>query len=89
MMTRRELLAIASSVGVARGAPAATPRFIKSICSVIFQKEQPRQEAFALAKSAGFDAVEVSIGYDFPLDLILPRMTPDDSPTPRIRRGYR
>ena len=69
MMTRRDLLAAACSVGVARGAPAATPRCIKSICSVIFQKEQPRGEVFALAKSAGFDAVEVSIGYDFPLDI--------------------
>lgn len=69
MMTRRDLLAAACSASVARGAPAEKPRFIKSICSVIFPKELPRPEAFAQAKSAGFDAVEVSIGYDFPLEI--------------------
>lgn len=45
------------------------PRFVKGICSVIFPKEMPRTECFRQAKSAGFDAVELSIGPDFPLDI--------------------
>ena len=45
------------------------PRFVKGICSVIFPKEMPRAECFRQAKSAGFDAVELSIGPDFPLEI--------------------
>ena len=73
-MTRRDLLATACATGVRLAGAAESPRFTKSICSVIFPPEQPRPEAFALLKSAGFDAIEVSIGYDFPLGI-----TPDDA----------
>jgi hexulose-6-phosphate isomerase len=45
------------------------PRFVKGICSVIFPREMPRPECFKQAKSAGFDAMELSIGPDFPLDI--------------------
>jgi len=47
----------------------SSPRFIKGICSIIFPREMPRPECFAQAKSAGFDAIEMSIGADFPLDI--------------------
>ena len=36
---------------------------------MIFPKEMPRTECFAQAKSAGFDALELSIGPDFPLEI--------------------
>ncbi|MGI8742709.1 MAG: sugar phosphate isomerase/epimerase family protein [Bryobacteraceae bacterium] len=68
-MTRRDLLVAASAAAASPATPAPTPRFVKGICSVIFPKDQTRPEAFAQAKSAGFDAVEVAIGNDFPLDI--------------------
>ncbi|MDQ6760059.1 MAG: sugar phosphate isomerase/epimerase [Acidobacteriota bacterium] len=68
-MTRRELLATVGAAGIAAAGPVEKSRFTKSICSIIFPKELPRPEAFAQAKSAGFDAMEVSIGYDFPLTI--------------------
>lgn len=42
--------------------------FIKSICSIIFPDSQPVTESFAQAKSAGFDAMELRVGHDVPLD---------------------
>jgi hexulose-6-phosphate isomerase len=72
-MTRRQVLAAplaaAAVSAVAQSTPQPSPRFIKGICSVIFPKEMPRSECFAQAKSAGFDAMELSIGLDFPLDI--------------------
>jgi hexulose-6-phosphate isomerase len=51
-------------------APAqSSPRFTKSICSIIFPKEMPRADCFAQAKSAGFDAMELAVGTDLPLDI--------------------
>lgn len=47
----------------------ASPQFTKGICSVIFPRDMPRTECFKQAKSAGFDAIELSIGPDFPLDI--------------------
>jgi L-ribulose-5-phosphate 3-epimerase len=47
----------------------SSPRFTKGICSIIFPKEMPRPECFAAAKSAGFDAIEIAIGNDIPLDV--------------------
>src|SRR5262249_49913260 len=47
----------------------SSPRFTKGICSVIFPKEMPRAECFAQAKSAGFDAMELAVGTDLPLDI--------------------
>ena len=76
-MTRRQALAAPlAAVAFSAGArpdpqpgPQPSPRFIKGICSVIFPKELPRPECFVQAKSAGFDAIELSIGPDFPLDI--------------------
>jgi hexulose-6-phosphate isomerase len=67
-MTRREALAIPLAAAVSASAQSA-PRFVKGICSVIFPKEMPRAECFAQAKSAGFDAMELAIGADLPLDI--------------------
>ena len=67
-MTRRE--AIALPLAAACGARAqAGPQFIKSICSIIFPKEMPRPACFAAANSAGFDAMELAIGPDLPLEV--------------------
>jgi L-ribulose-5-phosphate 3-epimerase len=72
-MTRRQILtaplaAAAFSVS-AQSSPPSNPQFVKGICSIIFPREMPRAECFAQAKSAGFDAIEMSIGADFPLDI--------------------
>ena len=66
-MTRRTVLALPLAQA-ALAAPQPPPAFVKGICSVIFPKPMPRAECFAQAKSAGFDAIELSIGYDLPLD---------------------
>jgi hexulose-6-phosphate isomerase len=67
-MNRRDLLALPLAAAVC--APAQSgPRFTKGICSIIFPKEMPRPECFAQAKSAGFDAIELAIGADLPLDV--------------------
>jgi hexulose-6-phosphate isomerase len=76
-MTRRQALAAPlAAAAFSAGArpdpqpnPQSGPRFIKGICSVIFPKELPRPECFVQARSAGFDAIELSIGPDFPLDI--------------------
>jgi L-ribulose-5-phosphate 3-epimerase len=65
-VTRRDLLALP----LAAAAPAQSrPRFTKGICSIIFPKEMPRAECFTQAKGAGFDAMELAIGNDLPLDI--------------------
>lgn len=65
-MTRREMLAV--SLAAAPALAQERSQFTKGICSVIFPKEMPRPECFAQAKSAGFDAMELAIGADLPLD---------------------
>src|SRR5947209_8079094 len=68
-MTRRDF-AIASLAGAMRPAQAQTgPRLTKGICSIIFPREMPRPECFKRAKAARFDAIEMAVGYDFPLDI--------------------
>ncbi len=62
-------LAAAAFPAGAQPNPQSGPRFIKGICSIIFPKEMPRPECFVQARSAGFDAIELSIGPDFPLDI--------------------
>src|ERR1017187_2597747 len=69
VMTRRELLAVPLAAAAFSARAQSGPRFMKGICSVIFPKEMPRSDCFAQAKSAGFDAMELSIGPDFPLDI--------------------
>src|SRR5579859_7857264 len=68
-MTRREVLAVPLMASAFSASAESSPRFTKGICSIIFQKEMPRAECFAAAKSAGFDAVEMAIGPDIPLDV--------------------
>jgi len=65
-MTRRELLAVPLA-GMASA--AQPPRFIKSVCSVIFPDGTPPRDCFVRAKAAGFDAVELAIGRDVPLEI--------------------
>jgi len=60
-------LASAAALHV-RGAAANKHGFIKSICSIIFPEGQPLAESFAQARKAGFDAMELRIGADVPLD---------------------
>jgi hexulose-6-phosphate isomerase len=69
-MTRRELFASAA-VGTVAGAAQAQSRsrFVKGICSIIFPAEMPRPECFKRAKHAGFDAIELAIGTDVPLNI--------------------
>ncbi|MEO8127037.1 MAG: sugar phosphate isomerase/epimerase family protein [Bryobacteraceae bacterium] len=69
-MTRRELggvLAGAAAFHV-RAAAADKHGFIKGICSIIFPDGQPISDSFAQAKKAGFDAMELRVGADIPLD---------------------
>jgi L-ribulose-5-phosphate 3-epimerase len=67
-MTRREALAVPLAAALSvRAQPR--PRFVKGICSIIFPKEMPRAECFAQARSAGFDAIELAVGADIPLDI--------------------
>src|ERR1035441_8411781 len=73
-MTRRELLAVPLAAASFSARAQSGPRFTKGICSIIFPREMPRPECFAQAKSAGFDAIELSVGTDIPLDI-----SPDDA----------
>src|SRR5579871_2082893 len=68
-MTRRDLLRLPLAAAAIPANTQARPHFTKGICSIIFPKEMPRAECFARAKSAGFDAIEVAVGTDFPLDI--------------------
>jgi L-ribulose-5-phosphate 3-epimerase len=67
-MNRRELLAMPLAAAFSASAQSS-PRFVKGICSIIFPKEMPRAETFVQAKSAGFDAIEMALGADVPLDI--------------------
>jgi L-ribulose-5-phosphate 3-epimerase len=75
-MTRRELLAapLAAAASASLAGAQGGPRFVKGICSVIFPEQMPRPECFAHAKAAGFEAIELAIGRDVPLDI-----SPDDA----------
>jgi L-ribulose-5-phosphate 3-epimerase len=68
-MTRRDVLTLPLAAAAFSGPAQTTTRFTKGICSIIFPKEIPRAECFAQAKSAGFDAIELAIGPDLPLDI--------------------
>jgi len=60
-VNRRTFLA----AGVAAAAVPAkpqSPRFIKSICSVMFPNEMPLPEKFRQAKNAGFEGIEIRFG---------------------------
>ena len=49
-------------------AQTSGPRFVKSICSVIFPREMPLAERFRQAKNAGFDGIEIPMGDDLKVD---------------------
>jgi L-ribulose-5-phosphate 3-epimerase len=68
-MTRREALALPLAAAALPAGTQSSPRFVKGICSIIFPAEMPRAECFAQAKSAGFDAIELAVGADLPLDI--------------------
>jgi L-ribulose-5-phosphate 3-epimerase len=68
-MTRRKILAMPLAAAAFSARAQSGPRFTKGICSVIFPKEMPRAECFTQAKSAGFEAIELAIGTDLPLDI--------------------
>src|SRR5690242_2033177 len=68
-MTRREALSLPLAAAAVSASAQSSPRFVKGICSVIFPREMPRAECFAQAKSAGFDAIELAVGADLPLDI--------------------
>jgi L-ribulose-5-phosphate 3-epimerase len=67
-MTRRDILAAPLMAAAVSASAQSSPRFTKGICSIIFPREMPRPECFAAAKSAGFDAMEIAIGPDIPLE---------------------
>ena len=67
-MNRRDFLTLPLAAAFSARAQTS-PRFIKGICSVIFPNELSRVECFAQAKSAGFDAIELSVGTDLSLDI--------------------
>jgi L-ribulose-5-phosphate 3-epimerase len=49
-------------------AKAEETRFTRSICSVIFPPRTPLREMFRLAKAARFDAIELRLDVDVPMD---------------------
>lgn len=65
-MNRREFLLATASTAVAT--PQRSPKFVKSICSVIFPEGMPSVERFRRAKDAGFDGIEVRLGHEIPLE---------------------
>ena len=69
MMNRRHVLALPLAAAATSACAQSRARFIKGICSIIFPQEMPRSECFAQAKSAGFDAIELAVGSDLPLDI--------------------
>ncbi|MDQ6678404.1 MAG: sugar phosphate isomerase/epimerase [Acidobacteriota bacterium] len=64
MITRRAMLAISAGALLA----AEQQLFVKGICSIIFPKTMPLPDKLKQAKAAGFDAVEMRIGEEIPLD---------------------
>jgi len=68
-MNRRQLFTMPLAAAAFSARAQSGSRFTKGICSIIFPRDMPRPECFAQAKSAGFDAIELAIGPDVPLDI--------------------
>jgi len=68
-MTRRDFVAASLSAAAPVSQAQTRPHVVKGICSIIFPREMPRAECFKKAKAAGFDAIELAVGNDFPLDI--------------------
>src|SRR5947209_9020866 len=64
-MNRRECLA---ALALASSARAGENPFTRSICSVIFPPRTPMAEMLRKAKAARFDAIELRLGADIPID---------------------
>ncbi len=64
-MNRRTFLTAVSSLP----ALAAPPRFIKSICSIIFSSELSYPEKFRQAREAGFAVIEMRLGEEIPMEM--------------------
>lgn len=70
MLTRRHVLVSAAAPLLAQStdsAPAAGPRFRKSICSSAFPPAMPPAEKIVAAKAAGFEGIELRLGDEIPL----------------------
>jgi len=61
-VNRRTFLAAGAAVAAALPARPQSPRFIKSICSVMFPNDMPLPEKFRQAKNAGFEGIEIRFG---------------------------
>jgi len=59
-MNRRQFITAAAAAPLM--AQPQSPRFIKSICSIIFPAQMPVDEKFRQAKNAGFEAIELRFG---------------------------
>ena len=64
-MNRRTFLTALTSLP----ALAAPPRFIKSICSIIFPNELSYPEKFRQAREAGFSGIEMRLGEEIPMEM--------------------
>jgi sugar phosphate isomerase/epimerase len=72
-VNRRTFLAAGAAAAAALPARPESPRFIKSICSVMFPHEMPLPEKFKQAKNAGFEAIELRFG-----DEVSPSLSVDE-----------
>jgi hexulose-6-phosphate isomerase len=63
-MNRRTFLLAATSLP----ALASPPRFIKSICSIIFSSHLSYPEKFRQAREAGFSGIEMRLGVEIPME---------------------
>jgi hexulose-6-phosphate isomerase len=68
-MTRRDFAAATLAAAAPPSQGQARLHVVKGICSIIFPREMPRAECFKQAKAAEFDAMELAVGYDFPIDI--------------------
>jgi len=69
----RRIFLTASVAAAAVPAKPETPRFVKSICSVMFPHDMPVPEKFKQAKNAGFEAIELRFG-----DEVSPSLSTDE-----------
>jgi L-ribulose-5-phosphate 3-epimerase len=76
-VNRRTFLTSSAGAALAAATPPAakpaSPRFIKSICSIIFPSQMPLPEKFRQAKNAGFEGIELRFG-----DEVSPSLSADE-----------
>src|SRR5437879_135087 len=71
-VNRRTFLAAGAAAAAVQAGPGP-PRFIKSICSVMFPNGMTLPEKFRQAKNAGFEGIELRFG-----DEVLPSLSADE-----------